>query len=393
MKIATVSGFSAIWGNEMPPNILDLEKGRTVGGGEEAMLRTATGLAAAGHEVTLWWCGLPGEWRGVQFRTDKDALAAALVRERHDVIIGWSTILPFQFGKPGALRLFAQQLNDCWAPGNWSTVDAVVSPSRDHAMQLPKWGWKNKPWTVVHNGLDPELYGGPRYDPVCGGWVQSLELAPGSNWRSRPLNVGYWSSPDRGLHHVLEAWPEVVARLPQARLHVFYEIDRWLNTGAARSMGCYGDRARKMARELLPRAKVDPTITFHGAVTRKELAKTQLQCRVQCYPYQPIDYCEGFGGAVNQGIAAGCHVLLTPHDAFPSLYGDSVTWLPKDVMEMQKVLPSTIVKALTDETWSLARVEKAKPNRFKYTWESATREMLRAVKGEWDSEHPGALQP
>lgn len=91
-------------------------------------------------------------------------------------------------------------------------------------------------------------------------------------------------------------------------------------------------------------------------------------------------------GAVNQGIAAGTHVLTTPHDALPSLYGNAVSYLPGDAIEMQNVLAPTIVRALTDEAWSLARVKQAKPNRFKYTWESATQEMLRAVKGEWDSE-------
>lgn len=370
----------------MAPGILEQETGKSVGGGEEAMLRTSVGLASKGHEVTLWWCGLPGTWRGVEFRSDRDSLAPALLQEKYDVIIGWSTILPFQWAKPGALRLYAQQLNDCWAPGNWDLVDCVVSPSKSHAEQLHSWGYRNRPWTVVHNGLDPELYGGPRYDPICGGWSKGdLETTPGENWLKRPMNVGYWSSPDRGLHHLLKVWPQVVQKVPQAKLHVFYEIDRWLNTGAARALGGYGDRARQMFRELIPNAKADPSVIFHGSVTRKTLAKTQLQCRVHCYPYQPIDYCEGFAGAVNQGVASGCHVLLSPHDALPSLYGDSVTWLPKDSIQMECELAGTIVRALTDEKWSLERVLTASKNRFKYTWESAAEEMQKAVTGLWDS--------
>ena len=67
MKVFSVLGFSPWWGTSMPPNVLDLDDPKlgTVGGGEEAGLQTAAGLAALGHDVTLYWCGVPGEWRGV----------------------------------------------------------------------------------------------------------------------------------------------------------------------------------------------------------------------------------------------------------------------------------------------------------------------------------------
>lgn len=364
MKIAVVGGFSALWGHDMPPDILLRETGKSVGGGEEAMIRTSVGLVEHGHEVTLWWCGQPGEWRGVKFKGDADPLSPVLLRDAPDVIIGWSTILPFQWKKSlngkVARCLFAQQLNDCWAPGDWSAVDCVVSPSRNHAEQLPRWGWKGK-WTVVHNGLDPELY----------------TQAP--TWSGRPLNVGYWSSPDRGLHHLLRAWPAVVTQESEARLHIFYEIDNWLGSGAARNLGAYGDRARVMINELLPAAKADGSITFHGQVTRKMLARTQLQCRVQCYPFQPIEFTEGFAGAVNQGIAAGCHVLLCPHDALPSLYDKAVTWLPGSPDAMERRLPDAICAALRTPP-----PREAEAARFRFTWGAAAKEMERAVNGIWD---------
>ena len=400
MRIVSVGGFTSYWGTDMAPNILELEVGKTVGGGEEAMIRTATELAARGHEVDLFWCGQPGKWRGVTFHSDRDPLSSWLLKNPPDVIIGWSTILPFQFVPKTTLKLFAQQLNDLWAQGDWASVDAIISPSRNHAQQLAGWGWRGA-WTVVHNGLDPELYDETEVKSAVHDypemmteqksttWVDGMmrrkygESQPA--WKDRPLNVGYWSSPDRGLQHLLKVWPDVVARVPAAKLHIFYEIDKWMGTGAARAIGAYGDRARLMLHTLLPRAKTDKSIVFHGAVSRKTLAKTQVNCRVQCYPYQPIMYCEGFGGAVNQGIAAGCHVLLTPHDAFETLYDGSVTWMPKDPSAMEAVLAENIVRALTDEQWSMERVALARPNRFKYTWEAAGNEMERAVNRQWDS--------
>ncbi len=385
MKITSVLGFTSYWGTDMKPGILEQETGKTVGGGEEAGIRTAVELAARGHDVDLFWCGQPGEWRGVKFHSIVDPLSRWLVENPPDVIIGWSTILPFQFVPKTTLKLFAQQLNDLWAQGHWDTVDAIISPSKNHAQQLAGWGWKNRPWTVVHNGLDPELYGSTEGDGFQRYLNKHGAIPPQPlPWRERPLNVGYWSSPDRGLQHLLKVWPDVVKQVPNAKLHVFYEIDKWLGTGAARSAGAYGDRARLMLHTLLPRAKADPSITFHGAVTRKVLARTQVQCRVQCYPYQPVMYCEGFGGAVNQGIAAGCHVLLTPHDAFETLYEGAVTWMPRDPAAMEAVLAANVVRALTDEKWSEARVAAAEPLRFKYTWKKAGDEMERAVNRQWD---------
>ena len=398
MKVFSVGGFSAWWGDDMPPNILGPEyKGtRTIGGGEEAMVRTSVGLAEHGHDVTLYWCGLPGEWRGVKFRGVRDPLSTAILQEKPDVIIGWSTIIPFQFKSEKTLCLLAQQLNDCWCVGNWDLVDCVVSPSKTHADQLAGWGYKTsdghvRPWTVVHNGLDPELYGSggrdgdftvppdfvrnKEWDPIDGG----TPYVRVPTWKDRPLNVGHWSSPDRGLQHLLKVWPEVIKREPQARLHVFYEIDKWLDSGCWRNLNIYGDRARLMRRESLPQAKADPTIIFHGAVTRTVLAKAQLECRVQCYPLDPFQFVEGFGGAVNQGIAAGCHVLLAPHDAFPSLFDGAVTWLPAEPFAMVRALPDAIIKALHTPPPSGAEAA-----RFKFTWERAAAEMNRAIHRDWD---------
>jgi len=355
MRVASISGFTAYWGTDLPPNILELEHGKTVGGGEEAAIRTAVGLHERfGHQVDLWWPGQPGTWRGVRFHSAVDALYNSRAFRDADAVIGWSTALPQQYAKNAQVRIFAQQLNDLFAEGNWDHIDCIVSPSADHARQLKEWGW-SRAHAVVHNGLDRELY------------------ADAPPWLERPLWVGYWSSPDRGLHHLLEAWPAVKQKVPQAQLHVFYEIDRYLKVSQF-AIGPLGDRARYL-EGLVARAKADPSIIFHGAVPRRELAKTQKLCRVQCYPYETPWYCEGFGGAVNQGIAAGCHVLLGPRDAFPSLYEDAVTWFDADISKMHHQVAPMVARALTDARWSEERVERAAKHRFTFTWDRATFEM------------------
>lgn len=287
MKILCVVGFQPYWGTDLPPNVLDLEEGKSLGGGEENALRVAVGLKALGHDVTLYWYGSSGVWRGVPFHNlSAGGMHKALASEHWDVVAEWSSLRALERAPKGTTRLFVQQLNDLVNIGDWSSVDCVVSPSLNHAQQLPRWGWRNKPYAVVHNGLDIELYKSPVEGDASNGLYDLTE------WSRRPMNVGYWSSPDRGLHHVLRAWPLVRNALPDARLHVFYEIERYL-AFAVKTLGPYGDRARLLA-SLLADAKRDSTITFHGHVPRKKLARTQTQTKVQLYPYDPVDYCEGF---------------------------------------------------------------------------------------------------
>lgn len=376
MRIAIICGFdfgsgSGWWGKSLPPNVLDLHDGPTVGGGEEAAIRAAEGLVKLGHQCTLWWYAQPGNWRGVEFRSTQHDLYGTLQGEKWDAVVAFSALQPLEWAPKGAVRIFAQQLNDLFQMGDWSRVDCIVSPSESHAQQLPSWGWRGRPYAVVHNGLDAFLY--DEREKIIDGKVVPAQ----PTWRARPMNVGYWSSPDRGLHHLLRAWPQVREVVPAARLHVFYELERYLKS-AVRAPSYFGDRAR-MLEELVVRAKADASIVFHGAVPRNKLRKTQFQTRVMAYPYMPINYCEGFCGSVNQGIAAGCHVMTTPRDALPSLYGGAVTWLPTEPELMDEVLADTVVRGLTDEAWSLDVVRRAEAHRFNFTWERAAKEMEDAI--------------
>lgn len=372
MKVFNHIGFNSYWGTHLPANVLDLESGPTVGGGEEAGIRTAVGLRELGHDVVTYWYGRSGVWRGLEFRSLDEDLYGPLVGEKWDVVLGWSSLRALEWAPKTSRKIYCQQLNDLFFPGGWDRVNCIVSPSRSHAEQLSTWGWNKRPIAVVHNGLDIDQY----------------QNAPA--WDSRPMDVGYWSSPDRGLHHLLAAWPHVTKVIPSARLHVFYEINRYLE-GATTSPGIYCERAQILKLELV-KAKLDSSIIFHGAVPRKKLAPIQKQCRVMCYPYEPVHYCEGFCGSLNGGIAAGCLVMTTKRDALPSLYTDTVHWLNEDpktggcsMMDAgyPKWLANQVVLGLRgdipDQDAIRARAAKSAD---KFTWDKAALEMERACKGE-----------
>ena len=371
MRILSVCGFSALWGKHLPANLLDLEEGPTCGGGEEAALQTAIGLRALGNDVTLYWYGRPGVYRGVEFRGLDAPMFSVIVGEEWDVIIAWSCIRPLEYAQKRTRRIFSNQLNDLSLLADWSVVDCVVSPSHDHAKRLRTWGWEGRQ-AVVHNGVDPEVY------------------ADAPAWDERPMDVGYWSSPDRGLHHLLRAWPYVVKQEPRARLRVAYEIKRLLDWIRILPASFYGERGQTLGRLVLE-ASNDPTVEFLGSIPRKKLAKYQRRCRVHCYPLDPFGYVEGFATSIAQGLAAGCFVMSMPMDALPSLYGDGIYWMNElDFMDRDypRLLAQRIVQGLRGDLPNQDTIRKRGTQiGLSYTWAEAAKQMERACRGEWLDEN------
>lgn len=400
MRIAVISGFASYW-QRYPVNVLDLEEGMSLGGGEEAMLQTTVGLAALGHEVHAYHYGDGGVWRGVQFYSNGELMYPKLAGEHWDAIVGWNAVRPLMYVEPSTRKLLDIQLNDLAIPGAWSSVDCVLSPSADHSRMVWGWGWRG-PRAVVHNGLEPWLYRKTeRRVPgaeACRqleaqGWKHggnqdgAFVLHRGTNptpWKERPLHVGYWSSPDRGLHHVLRAWPLVKKMEPKARLFVAYEIKRYLEMALRSHIGFYSARAREIAY-LMAEAEHDQSITFTGMIPRRKLAKVQRECRVMFYPFDVFGYCEGFCGAVNIGISAGCLVMTTPKDALPSLYDDSCYWFKKSPSDLDfyEHAAEEVVKGLHGELPEQEKIlSHASINAERYTWERASRELEAACKAE-----------
>lgn len=373
MKVLSLSCFQAYW-QPYPPDVLERSTGTTVGGGEEAFLRTAVGLKALGHTVETHHYGKSGYWRGVQFHGPQEDFYKDLVRS-WDAVVAWSSIQPFAWTGKTKHRLLAQQLNDLNLVGDFSKLDCVISPSFTHAdMVRNAWGWKGAR-AVVYNGIVPEVYGlGTENDgrEVC----TPLE--------ARPLWVGYWSSPDRGLHHLLRAWPLVTKQIPEAKLHVFYEIERLLALNKIAGIGHFGAR-NFLLGELVQKAQADSSIVFHGAVPRLELAKTQAQCRVQAYPYDPFQFCEGFATAVCQGLAAGCTVLCTPKDALPELYGDDIHWFERDPVSkdfLEEVAQKVVDGLLLRLSGQHQKVKDGRQRAKGYAWGNASKQMAAACRGD-----------
>ena len=89
--------------------------------------------------------------------------------------------------------------------------------------------------------------------------------------------VIYTSSYDRGLQHLLEMWPDVKKKVPEAELHIFYGwqlFDRF-----------YKDNPSSMAwkKNMVQMMQYDG-ITDHGRVPQPELIKEIEKSGIWAYP-------------------------------------------------------------------------------------------------------------
>lgn len=370
MNILYYSGYGDWWG-AYPKDVLDVDRGRTVGGGEAGMLESAFGLAARGHRVTICSCAEPGVYRGVIFRPERE-FYGLLTREPFEALVAWSDPNPLSLVGPEVARLLVQQLNDLIYWRGWeTTVDCLVSPSQHHLDFMYQLGWAGR-GAVMHNGCRPD------------DWWRYIEVLTAAGHPSkRPLQVGYWSSPDRGLHHLLRCWPRIREAVPGAQLKVAYQIDRLLVQTEGHQDWVQAFTRINLIREYVLAAKRDPSIEFLGPISRTKLREYEKTTRVMCYPSDGIMYTEGFGVNVINACAAGCLPVVRPADALPSIYGDVPRWLTTPVGDsgFDDELVEKVVKGLTE--WSLKperpTLETLRAKAEEFTWERAVGEMERAI--------------
>ncbi len=98
-----------------------------------------------------------------------------------------------------------------------------------------------------------------------------------------PHRAIYSSSPDRGLQAVVDAWPEVRKRVPDAELHCFYGFTNWrlsLQLGGENGI----PHCSRAALDKLEAAVAStPGVVMHGRVNGQQLAEAMLGASVWAY--------------------------------------------------------------------------------------------------------------
>lgn len=299
---------------------------RGLTGSEVTFFRLAAEMAARGHRVSAFSKVEVDEWwRDVAVSTWEDWTTGAGGQLPWDAAVSYISADPLRALPDSTFRVVHQQCRG-WSmssPGWEHHVDLACALSSTHARDLAKTtSLPRERFRILHNGVDLD------------------EFWPGEKVRGRVL---WASSPERGLHRLLEAWPRIRRAVPQATLRVAYDQHCLDNTPDAENQA----RARyiKAALPRLERAGVEVL----GSVSRQQIAEEMAAASVLAYPLETSELTETFGCTVLEAMAAGAVPVLCMGDAFGELWGAHAPGVAPPIGEKLDEFAGVVAHMLTDE--------------------------------------------
>lgn len=300
-------------------NLWDDPRGLT--GSELGFFKIAQGFAELGHDVSMFSrFGIVPVSFGGSLLKYAGCAAQELGQARsakHDVWISINE--PDLLRDVSGMRVCEFWLNEfsfCKVAFD-EHVDLFVSPSAAHRRMCaetwrdvevtsegPRAQYRDNPakWTTIPLGCD--LYG---EKPV-----------------KVPGRVVYCSSPDRGLHRLLEAWPAIKRSVPHATLRIFYRLQPWIDGFRDTPFFPPIERLRARAlyvQEALRRMSAPEWgITVCDSVSRNQIARELGEAEVFAYPVDTVSWSEGFSCATLEACAAQACPIITDCDALGEIY-------------------------------------------------------------------------
>lgn len=116
----------------------------------------------------------------------------------------------------------------------------------------------------------------------------------------RKNSVGYFSAYYRGLECLLNMWPKIRERVPNATLDVYYGWESWV---ALQGEDDFYYRMEAKFNEM-----ADQGLTVHGRVSHEELARAMGQIQVWAYP---TEFTEIHCITALKAQEAGCYPVTT----------------------------------------------------------------------------------
>jgi glycosyltransferase involved in cell wall biosynthesis len=344
MRIGIYLGQRAT-GDHGPINFDEVYDGRALNGSEAAAVNLARGLVERGHEVHLHSPAAVVERAKVRtlggLRVWQTAEPVFTHLDAH-IAVSEPRLLATAHG----FRVAWHHLIDFPEDFDASYVDAYAFVSPAHLREM------RERHTVVALGKTTWL-------------PNSINLELFNSWLPRrPHTMAWISSPDRGLHRLLELWPRIRAAVPTASLRIYYRIDPWLDLWAGRGDdSAMVDRADYIAQVLRVLGRNGENgITVVGPVSWRQFATELSQTAVVPYTYDPIDpWSELFCIAAVDACAAGAVPILSDLDVLGENFGGVAEIIHGRPGDRKDAWEAAIVRALTDEPWAATIRRRARP--------------------------------
>jgi glycosyltransferase involved in cell wall biosynthesis len=359
--------FSDIWDDR-----------RGLSGSELSFLRVALGMHAKGHEVHLYTLteGQKHEtWEGLKIHEFSEINN---IENPYDAAISWNEAELFRVFDPITLRIVSHQLNSfnhC-TPSVHDFVDVWASPSEVHKQMLTSshvpmgselgltdcyYVPNMAKWEVVPHGCDTW-----RYDRF---FKQGIKKVPG--------RVIWGSSPDRGLHWLLQEWPKIKRAVPEANLRIFYRLKPWLdhiiqssvppNEPSRTEIEEQKARANYIVEALRKMKHLD--IEVFDSVSRNQIEKEMAEAQVLAYTCDPVRWTEGFSITLMESCAAMACPITTAVDALPDVYGGVIPMIDIPLSKNIGKFSDLVIKCLQDSSYREEVNRKVRSFAEQNSWE------------------------
>lgn len=325
MKIANIL-ISNVWG-EVGPAALE----RGIGGREGAMIYLSREWAKLGHEVT----NFVDTEQGQRFNESSWPFATSIDGRSNLTLggrVGFHEYVPLNLCKPmlanfpwdvaiawecpsvfsdhrilNNIKLKICEMQVCHfggdemeAAANFCDYLAVLSDWHGKFLLSGGLDMEEDEIVTLHNGVDINRYPEDK--------INKIDL-------SKPFKFVYSSSPDRGLLHLLQIWPDLIKDFPGSELTITYGAQDWIDFNKW-SHGKAGEMAVEL--QLLLKQKGVKDI---GKIGQKELAELQLEATAWPYPLDAMSATESGCITAIENAAAGNPIITTNCDCMPSEFG------------------------------------------------------------------------
>lgn len=245
-------GTFEVWGPE------DV-KTKGLGGSEEAVVYLAKELVRRGWCVDVYSnCSEPGQYEGVNY-FNHWTWSRSL---KPDIFIAWRNSEYIEFAHNDSkkfLWLHDVQKMEYYTPERIAKIDKIMCLSkwhRDNLKEIP-----DEKFFLTRNG------------------VVSRDFNMAGALPRDPYKCVYASSPDRGLDVLLEMWPRIREKCPDAHLHIFYGF-----TETYDKLHANRDRMIQYKEQILKLMSTLDGVHYHGKVNHAELHMHLMSAGLWLYP-------------------------------------------------------------------------------------------------------------
>jgi glycosyltransferase involved in cell wall biosynthesis len=263
-----------------------------------------------------------------------------------------------------AIRLCWQFLNDfgyC-QPNFDEYVNIWLGVSEQHIEYLKSQNnTTHSKWQLVPLGCDPSIYEDKRVDG----------------------RVIWTSSPDRGLHLLLQQWAEIKKAVPNASLKIFYHFNfdliNQISDAEPVHIRDIAQRLRYIKNAIPKLKKLD--VEHIGSVSRNEIAKQYSEASVFAFSCDTVSFSEGFSVSTMEAHASYTVPVVIGTDCLGTVYKNSgcVMIDPPGLVSVKK-FTNEVIKALKNKQHSNDVINNCREFAKKHSWKEIAKKIQKVIE-------------